>query len=388
MGRVTIREVAERAGVSPATVSLVLSGRAGVRVSEATRRRVGAACEVLGYRPNSVARSLRTQRAQVIGVLSDEIASTPYAVRMVAAIEAVAREHGHLVFLVDTNRDPAVEEEAVAAFSSYQVDRVVYASMYHRVIPSPVAVNGRIVLCNARADGDVFPAVVPDEREGARVAVTELVAAGHRRIGFINDARRPVAAGLRLQGYRQALLEGGIAPDLNLVIEADASFDGGRQAAHRLLDAHPRLTGIFAFKDFMAAGVIAAGRERGLDVPEDLSVVGFDDLESLAAHLSPGLTTVALPHYEMGRWAASTLFGMESEPLPLAGAPPVLMPCRLVRRGSVRPPPGGRRSREDGAARREGEPDEESTGNRPQGGRGVQPRAAGNGLRRSTGRRP
>lgn len=340
MGRVTIKQVAERAGVSSATVSVVLTGRSDVRVSEATRRRVYAASDLLGYRPNSVARSLRTQRAQVIGVLSDKIASTPYAVRMVAAIEAVAREHGHLVFLVDTDRSPAVEEEAIAAFSSYQVDRVVYACMYHRVIPSPVAVSGRVVLCNARAAGDALPAVVPHERDGARVVVAELVAAGHRRIAFINDANRPVAAGLRLQGYRQALFEGGVTPDPTLVIEAHPSSQGARQAAHSLLDAHGNLTGVFAFSDVMAAGVIAAARERGLEVPEDVSVVGFDDLDPLAAHLGPGLTTVALPHYEMGRWAASALFGAGSEPLHAAGAPPVLMPCRLVRRGSIGPPRG------------------------------------------------
>jgi LacI family transcriptional regulator len=336
MGRATIKQVAERAGASRTTVSVVLNGRTDARISEATRRRVQAASDLLGYRPNLVARSLRTQCAQVIGVLSDEIASTPYAVKMVAAIEAVAREHGHLVFLVDTDRDPAVEEYAVAAFSGHQVDRVIYACMYHRVVAPPVAVSGRLVLCNARSDGNVLPAVVPDEREGARVVVHELVAAGHRRIAFISDALGPVAAGLRLQGYRQALLDGGIAPDPTLVIEAHPSSQGAGQAAHSLLDAHGDLTGVFAFSDVMAAGVMAAAHERGLEVPEDISVVGFDDLDPLAAHLGPGLTTVALPHHEMGRWAANALFDAGSRSLP--GVRPVLMPCRLVRRGSVRPP--------------------------------------------------
>ena len=339
MSRVTIREVAERAGVSPATVSIVLNGRAGARVSDATRRRVREVSDDLGYRPNAVARGLRTQRTQVIGVLSDRIASTPFAVRMVAAIEAVAREHGHLVFLVDTDDDPAAEKEAIEAFSSYQVDRVIYACMYHRVVPPPADVVGRVILCDARAEDDSLPGVVPDELEGARAAAAELVGAGHHRIAFVNDALRPAAAELRLAGYRQALVEGGITPDPALVVECEPSPDGARAAAHGLLEAHADLTGIFAFSDRLAAGVIAAGRDRGLDVPHDLSVVGFDDMESLAAHLGPGLTTVALPHFEMGEWAARALFG-QADPLPPAGAPPVRMPCRLVRRGSVGPPPG------------------------------------------------
>jgi LacI family transcriptional regulator len=337
MNRATIRDVAERAGVSPATVSIVLNARPGARVSDATRRWVRAAADDLGYRPNAVARGLRTQRSQVIGVLSDRIASTPFAVGMVAAIEAVAREHDHLVFLVDTNDDPAAEKEAVAAFASYQVDRVIYACMYHRVVPPPAHVAGRVILCDARTEDGALPAVVPDELEGARTAVAELVGAGHRRIAFVNDAHRPAAAELRLHGYRQALVEGGVTPDPALAVECQPDPDGARAAGHRLLAAHPDVTGIFAFSDRLAAGVIAAAHDRGLDVPRDLSVVGFDDLEPLAAYLGPGLTTVALPHFEMGEWAARALFG-EADPLPPAGGQPVLMPCRLVRRKSVGPP--------------------------------------------------
>jgi DNA-binding LacI/PurR family transcriptional regulator len=339
MARVRMSDVAARAGVSTATVSMVLNGVNTTRISPQTQQRVREAADAVGYKPNSVARSLRTQQTRLVGLISDTIATTPFAGRMLAGANDVAREHGRLVILVDTEGDVDAERQALQALSGQQVDAMIYACMWHRVVEVPEGLPEDAVLLDCAPATANRAAVVPDERAGGMAAVRELVAAGHRRIAFLDAEERfdLVASQLRRDGYRQVLTEAGIEPDPLLHARAEPVAGGGRAAARRLLDlpADRRPTAMFCFNDRMAMGAYAAAHQRGLSVPDDLSVVGYDDQQLVAAELDPPLTTVALPHYEMGRWAMEVALGLRrADP-----AAPHLMPCPIVRRASVGPPP-------------------------------------------------
>ncbi|PFG44473.1 LacI family transcriptional regulator [Isoptericola jiangsuensis] len=339
MARVRISDVATAAGVSTATVSLVLNDRVE-RISPATAARVRQAAAAVGYTPNTVARGLRTQRTHTLGLISDTIATTPFAGRMLAGAQDAAREHGYLVFLVDTDADPKVEEKAIRALVGQQVDAMIYAAMWHRVVEAPAGLPTGTVFLDCRPSGGGFPAVVPDDRQGGVAAVRELVAAGHRRIAYVDVAEDepPVASGLRHQGYLEVLAEAGITPDPALHARGETSAAGGCAAVGRLLDlpADRRPTGIFCFNDRMAAGAYVAAHRRGMDVPRDVSIVGYDDQQLVAGEQDPPLTTVALPHYEMGRWATEVALGVREPPREDSTH---LMPCPIVRRDSVGPPP-------------------------------------------------
>ncbi|WP_167971495.1 LacI family DNA-binding transcriptional regulator [Lentzea indica] len=339
MVRVRMSDVAARAGVSTATVSMVLNGVNSTRISPQTQQRVREAAEAVGYKPNSVARSLRTQQTRMVGLISDTIASTPFAGRMLAGANDVAREQGHLVVLVDTERDVEAERQALQALSGQQVDAIIYACMWHRVVEVPEGLPGDAVLLDCAPASGGRAAVVPDERAGGMAAVRELLAAGHRRIAFLDAEKRfdLVASRLRYEGYLEVLADAGIEPDPALHVRAEPVAGGGREAALRLLELpeQRRPTAMFCFNDRMAMGAYAAAHHCGLSIPGDLSVVGYDDQQLIAADLDPPLTTVALPHYEMGRWAMEVALGL------LKGDPavPHLMPCPIIRRASVGPPP-------------------------------------------------
>jgi DNA-binding LacI/PurR family transcriptional regulator len=333
--------VAHHAGVSPTTVSLVLTGQTKARIPESTRERVRAVAAELGYVPNSVARSLRTKRTQTIGLVSDQIATTPFAVRMVEAAQDVARSQGYLIFLVNTGSDPEVQREAVDALVSQHVDGLIYACMWHQVVDPPTNLPAGTVFLDARPSDGGFPAVVPDEHGGAVAAVQELIRHGHRRIAYLGSGEPPVpiASGLRRDGYLHALQAAGIDADPDLHVEVPiTTAAGGVEAAGALLDLPPerRPTAIFCFNDRVAMGTYRAARHRGLQIPRDLSVVGYDDQQYIAEALDPPLTTVALPHYEMGQWAMEVMLGLREPP---TGDGVALMPCPLVRRDSVSPPP-------------------------------------------------
>ncbi|MFC7217423.1 LacI family DNA-binding transcriptional regulator [Streptomyces polyrhachis] len=339
MARVRMSDVAAVAGVSTATVSLVLSGAGSHRISAQTQARVREAAEAAGYAPNSVARSLRTQRTGMIGLLSDTIATTPFAGRMLAGANDAARTHGRLMVLVDTDGDASRERQAIEALTGQRVDAMIYARMWHQVADAPVGLPQGSVFLDCRPSRGSWPTVVPDDRDGGAAATRELVAAGHRRIAYLDAPKSAglIASALRHQGYLQVLAEAGITPDPALHVRAGTDAEGGRAAAGELLDlpAERRPTALFCFNDRMAMGAYTAAHRRGLRIPDDLSIVGYDDQQLIAAELDPPLTTVALPHYEMGRWAMEVALGeREADP-----AEPHHMRCPIIRRDSVGPPP-------------------------------------------------
>jgi LacI family transcriptional regulator len=338
MTRPRIKDVAALAGVGTTTVSVVLNNVEGTRVSPETRQRIIDAAAELGYSSNPIARSLRTRRTETIGFVSDVIATTPFAGRMIQGAQETAWEAGYLLVLVNTGGDRDVQERTVSELLKRQVDGVLFATMFHQEVELPAALSKvKTVLLDASAISADLPCVVPDERGGALAAVGELISAGHRRIGFATEALPVPAAGGRLEGYAEALMAAGIAFDPDLVVAEHGDTASGYRATLRLLALPEPLTAIFCYNDRMAMGCYRAAAERGLSIPRDLSVVGFDNQDLNAPELFPALTTVALPHYEMGAWAARRLLDL-IEDNPRDESPLHLMPCPLVRRDSVGPP--------------------------------------------------
>lgn len=329
-----LADVAKQAGVSITTASVVLNDKAE-GIPQATRRRVLDAAEALGYRTNRLARSLRTQRSMTIGLISAEIATLPFAGALIRGAQDAAWEAGFMLVVVDTDGDQARERRAIDELRQRQVDGFLYATMYHQVIEPPDELAGTpTVLLDARTEGRQWSSVVPDEAGGATTAVGHLLEHGHRRIGYLqNDADIP-ATDLRLHGYELALEAAGIEVDRSL-IEVTPPEDrlASIAATRRLLERRDPPTAIFAFSDRAAAGVYAGARQLGLRVPDELSIVGFDNLELVAAWLDPGLTTVQLPHEAMGHWAVGELVSLLTD----SGyaTHDHLMPCPLVERGSV-----------------------------------------------------
>lgn len=305
----TLKNVAAAAGVSPATASIVLNGRAEGRVSEEVAKRVMATAKELNYRPNLTARSLRTQESKTIGLISDQIATTPFAGQMLAGAQDVAWRNGWLLLLVNTDDNKSFEDTATKALIQRNVDGFIYASMYHREVTIPKSIQDQqVVLLDCFEKSGNHDSVVPNEYEGARAATEYLISHGHRKIAHITDAGNGFAAPIRLQAYKDALVANKIDYQKDYVLRVNGSdTPDGYKATKEILKLKNSPTAIFAYNDRMAFGAYEAIQEQGLEVGRDISVIGFDNQPHFADALRPGLTTVQLPHYAMGAWAAQRL---------------------------------------------------------------------------------
>lgn len=338
MTRIGIRDVAKAAGVSVTTVSHALNPAGGSRVKTETRDHIRAVANDLGYAPNRLASGLRNQRSQILGLVSDEITTTPFAGAMIRGAQDAAYERGYVLMVVNSGLDPELENREIRTLQQHQVDGIVYARMYHQAVTLPEELGTLpTVLLDAATEDRSISSVVPDEVAAAETAVESLVKAGHTRIGMLSNADDIPATHGRLQGYRNALGRHGLQFNPELVTAGVADTAGGREAALGLLQRPERPTALFCFSDRVAMGAYQAAAALGLRIPEDLSIVGTDNLELIAAALWPGLTTVALPHYEMGRWAVTRL--LDDIEGPGAAAVQEMLSCPLIERGSVGPPP-------------------------------------------------
>ncbi|UVJ39963.1 LacI family DNA-binding transcriptional regulator [Arthrobacter sp. CJ23] len=333
----TMHDVAAAAGVSQATVSLVLNDAGGARFSEETRQRVHQAAVQLGYRTNAHAKVLRDGVAGMIGFVGDSVATTPFAGKIIEGAQARAWEAGLLLLTVNTAGDRDLEAASLEAMLSYKVAGVVYASMFHRIVDVP-PVLGEVpaVVLNSQDRAGRFPSIAPSEELGGYTATRTLIDAGHRRIAFINIGRvedgLPAVVG-RLAGYRRALEEAGLPALPALYKTGDGHEDGGYRNTLELMAGPTPPTAIFCGNDRTAWGAYQALATLGLGIPGDVSVVGFDNQESLAPHLRPGLTTLELPLLEMGRRAVELILdGAE------ATGRTELLECPLIERDSVGPP--------------------------------------------------
>jgi LacI family transcriptional regulator len=340
-GRPTSRDVARLAGVSHTAVSFVFNGRAEGNLSLATQERIRQAAAQLGYRPDPVARGLRSRRTAVIGLVTDEIASTPFAGRLLRGAMETAWDSEHLVLTVDSGGDPAKEDAAVAELLDRRVDGIVYAAMSLRRVRVPEGLHRtHSVLANCIPEDGSLPAVIPAERAGGRAAARLLLAQGHREVAVVGG-ENDIASVERLNGFRDALRAAGITVPRERVVRTGGEISSGYEGALRLLDGaaagrHP--TGLFCYNDRVAAGVLHAAARLGLTVPGDLSVIGYDDQEHMAAFLSPPLTTVALPHRAMGEAAVRLVLdsiGTGRMPSPTVRR----IACPVIDRESVGPAP-------------------------------------------------
>jgi len=340
-GRPTSRDVARLAGVSHTAVSFVFNGRADGNLSPATQERIRQAATQLGYRPDPVARGLRRRRTAVIGLVTDEIASSPFAGRLLRGAMETAWDRDHLVLTVDSGGDPVKEDAAVAELLDRRVDGIIYAAMSLRRVRVPEGLHRtHSVLANCLPEDDSLPAVVPAERAGGRTAARLLLGAGHRRLAVIGGLD-DIASVERTRGIREALRAEGVTVPGEWIVRCGGEISAGYAGALRLLDGvepSRRPTGVLCYNDRVAAGVLHAATRLGIDVPADLSVVGYDDQEHMAAFLTPPLTSVALPHRAMGEAAARLLL----DAIEAGQAPPVTvrrLACPVVSRASVGPAP-------------------------------------------------
>ncbi|RYU13134.1 LacI family DNA-binding transcriptional regulator [Nocardioides iriomotensis] len=300
-------DLARHLGLSRATVSFALNGRTDVRISEATRARVVAAARELGYRPHAGAQSLAAQRTDLIGFVTD-IPASPFGGGIIHGAQAAAWRRHKLLLIVSSEGDPEIEATGVEMLLDRRVEGLVYATQMHRVATLPAAVEAvPTVLVHCTSDRPGAVSVLPDEVEGGYAATRRLLAAGHRRIGLVNLAAGLPASTGRRSGYERALTEAGLELEPALVRQGDATATTGYDLAARLLDLADPPTGLFCATDRMAMGAYDAAKERGLRIPEDVAVVGFDNQEIVAAYLRPALTTVALPFAEMGVAAVEML---------------------------------------------------------------------------------
>jgi LacI family transcriptional regulator len=321
---VTIAQVADRAGVSPTTVSHVLSGKR--LVGAETRGAVQAAIRELGYRPNNVARNLRTRRSHMVAVVVPDITNPFYGV-LTRGLADAADAAGYGSYVCNTDGLPDREQRLLEDVLDRGADGIVLAS--GEVASSASLGEGvqtPIVCVGEALDHPFVDLVRADDEVGANAATRHLLARGATRIAMIEG---PATGGFpRSEGFRAALQEAGRIPDPRLLVRGDWTRRGGREAMHVLLAGPERPDAVFCANDLMAIGALDAARELGLRVPEDVRIAGFDDIEA-ASLVSPALTTIANPAYETGRSAGKLLL----DRLQHRHSGPrrtVVLPCRLV----------------------------------------------------------
>lgn len=321
-------DIALAAGVSQATVSLVLSGGAMARISADTRDRVQALAAEMGYARRGLARG---GGLGVIALLMDEVTTTPFATPFLDAAKDEAAALGWLVASFVTGGDAAQEAAILQTLGPLDLRGVIYARLITRTVHPPEALFALpTVLLNCHEPTRRLASVIPGDVAGMQAATEALIRAGHRRIAHLPGEDWTEAARDRLRGYKQALAAHDIAFDARLVSAPAWTVGSGRAAMASLLDHHP--TAVTCFNDRVAIGACEAIRARGLSIPADISVIGYDN-EDLVAHLTPPLSTVQLPHDEMARLAVS-LLAEGAGPLPYQR---IKVDCPLVLRKSVSP---------------------------------------------------
>lgn len=343
--KATSQDVADRAKVSRSAVSFVLNGRADGNISKDKQERILAAAKELNYTPNAVARSLQSQRTHTIGVVTDSIAGGPFAGKLLQGASNAAFDAGYLLLVIDTQGDEIREDKAFATLLNRQVDAMVFATMSLRA-HSPHSALGSVpsVLANCFDPADKLRSIIPDEVSGGRSAAQILLDAGHRQIAYLSGSAELIATERRTQGVNEALAAAGLAPVAT--IATGWEIDDGFQAAMHLFDAGTKRTagvfgptGIVCANDRVAMGVMLACGQLGLRIPHDVSIVGYDDDEPLARTSVPGLTTVALPHREMGEKAIELLCRDLDRGVSTKHEETIMLECPAVLRGSVAAPP-------------------------------------------------
>ncbi|PWJ21406.1 LacI family DNA-binding transcriptional regulator [Jannaschia seohaensis] len=322
--RVTMKDVAVAAGVSQSTVSFVLTGAVDMRISRETRKRVLAAVEALGYRPRGAGRPPKQAGAGTIGMLFDEIATSPFAAISIEGAQEEAWKRGHVLEVAMTGGDARYEEAVLRKWAGDGVVGVIYGAILTRGVTPPDGLGRhRAVLLNCYDEAGALISVVPAERRGGELATAALIEAGHRRIAFVSGEPWMEASDQRMEGYERALRAARIPVDPSLIVEGNFLPSGGRAATLRLMERE-RPDAIFCANDLMAVGCYEALKELGERPGETVAIMGYDDQE-IAQHLSPPLSTVLLPHREMGQWCVERLLSVDAAPVAERMACPLVL---------------------------------------------------------------
>lgn len=300
-----LEDIARATGFSIPTVSRVLTN-SSYPVKPAVREKILAAAQVMGYRPNLSARSLRTDRTNTIGILVDDLLS-PFSPPVVRGIQDYLKENNYLSLIVNSDWDPEQERTGIETLLSRPVDGIIFVEYSHLTSSEAlVSANKPGVFVHRLFGTSIKNSVVPDDSYGAGLAVSHLVDLGHRSIAYINGPEDWHNSRERLAGYKNTLEKYRIPLDEKYIQPGDWEVEGGYQAVQSLLQLPNRPTAIFAANDLMALGAIYAIQDAGLSVPLDIAVVGYDNRD-FTSIVRPGITTVVMPVYEMGRIAAETL---------------------------------------------------------------------------------
>jgi LacI family transcriptional regulator len=337
---VTLKDVAREAGVSPKTVSRVVNDDPAV--NDETRNSVLAVVKRLNYVPDYAARMMRASTSSVVGLMTDVVATTPYAVDIIRGVQSALRTDAQTLLIANTEGDATLEQEYWRVFRAHKVSGGVYATMFHRALNlGDPSFDKPVVLANCYSTKRDLPAVLPDDEGGGHTQARHLIELGHRKIGIISLNPVLRAASLRAAGYRSAFSESGLSfssavelPGYSGPLENEELV--GYEAALDLLRRKDRPTGIICGNDKVAVQVFAAAASLGLTIPDDLSVIGFDDMNVITDTLRPRLTSVGLPHYQIGVTAMDLLKAAN----PLMERPPIkaqtLLDCPIVIRESCR----------------------------------------------------
>lgn len=327
---VTSVDVARKAGVSQATVSLVMSGKAAGRISEATAETVRRCAKELGYRPNVAARALRSGAAAAIGLVVADV-THPFFGRTLRGAQRAAREAGHAVVLIDAAFGETGGEGSIDALPAGVIDGFVF---FHAPPPAWLEAPGTPPVIVVEAQSERFPYLVLDIAAAADAVLSHLHELGHRRIGYLRGARPEETMGERHERWAAQLRSGGVDPATMPVSSATFDPDATIAAGRELLKRRDEITAVMCDDDVLAAGMAAAAREAGVDVPGELSITGFDDLD-LARLTAPPLTTVRFHPEALGAAAFEMLHAR------LRGEEPEsrVLPVELVVRGSTGPAP-------------------------------------------------
>lgn len=332
--RTTMVNVAEAAGVSQSTVSFVINDRRDIVVAEETRQRVLKVAAELGYQPNRTAQSLRLRQSFLVGIITGGIVAGPYAGRILSGIQQAVQANDQLCMVVDSTDDPEDGDRAVASFLAQGVTGIIYAGFMPKLShASPLLNQTRSIFVNCwPSDRSIAEAVIlADEYGGGHTAASAAFSAGHVDVAYLGGTPGEYAHIERERGFVDAARAAGVDPDHLLRTSGDYEISGGYDstlAAFRT--GHP--TALVCGNDRMAVGAILALHTLGLEVPRDVSVIGFDDQPDLADQVRPRLTTVALPFLEMGRLAGQLLMSSPDDP-----PGEVTVPCPLIERDSLGP---------------------------------------------------
>ena len=333
----TLRDVANAAGVHPATASRALNTATRGLVNAETARRVMKAAETLGYRPNPIARGLKTAKSSTIGLIIPDL-TNPLFPPIVRGIEAVLEPAGYSALIVNTDNDPKREQQQIELLRSRQVEGLIVATalLDHPMLAQLHRDGVLMVMVNRRPEGVDVPSITPDDATGVELAVRHLAELGHRRIVHLAGPPNTSTGLVRARAFRTTVRDLGLDDGPELVaVCSHWREDAGATALRTILDSGTSFTAVVAGNDLIALGCYDVFAERGLDCPRDVSVVGFNDMPFLDK-LRPPLTTVRIPHHQIGAEAARLLLDAIADPSRPSRS--VMLPLQLVVRDSTAVP--------------------------------------------------